>query len=80
MVNLRTLAPGDEAALEAFLVQHADSSMFLRSNVRAAGLADLGRPYEATYVAAFEQDRIAAYVSLGFTPVGDYGLFLLAGA
>ncbi|AGP36348.1 GNAT family N-acetyltransferase [Sorangium cellulosum] len=60
MVNLRTLAPGDEAALEAFLVQHADSSMFLRSNVRAAGLADRGGPYEATYVAAFEQDRIVA--------------------
>ncbi|AUX41188.1 GCN5 family acetyltransferase [Sorangium cellulosum] len=58
--TLHTLAPGDEAALEAFLVQHADSSMFLRSNARGAGLADEGKPYQATYVAALEQGRIVA--------------------
>ncbi|WP_437959361.1 hypothetical protein WME76_06700 [Sorangium sp. So ce119] len=40
MPDLRTLVPGDEAALEAFLVQHAESSMFLRSNLRAAGLVE----------------------------------------
>ncbi|WP_437817565.1 GNAT family N-acetyltransferase [Sorangium sp. So ce1078] len=60
MPDLRPLAPGDEAALEAFLVQHVDSSMFLRSNLRAAGLVDEGGPYQATYVAAFEQGRIVA--------------------
>ncbi|WP_437680104.1 GNAT family N-acetyltransferase [Sorangium sp. So ce131] len=58
--TLRTLAPGDEAALEAFLVQHADTSMFLRSNARTAGLADQGEPFQATYVAALDQGRIVA--------------------
>ena len=58
--RLRLLAPGDEAALEAFLRRHADSSMFLRSNARAAGLEYRGAPYQATYVAAFRDDAITA--------------------
>ncbi len=56
--ELRTLHPGDEAALDAFLAQHADTSMFLRSNARAAGLADRGAPMQGTYVAALEAGRI----------------------
>jgi GNAT superfamily N-acetyltransferase len=44
--------------LEAFLQRHADSSMFLRSNARAAGLEYHGAPLQADYVAAFENDRI----------------------
>jgi RimJ/RimL family protein N-acetyltransferase len=55
---LKTLHPGDEAALEAFLAQHADTSMFLRSNARAAGLADRGAPLQGTYVAALEAGHI----------------------
>ncbi|HEU5262970.1 MAG TPA: GNAT family N-acetyltransferase [Gemmatimonadales bacterium] len=58
MPELRLLRPGDEAALDAFLAQHAESSMFLRANARAAGLVDRGRPMQATYVAAFEDERI----------------------
>ncbi|HEX4574881.1 MAG TPA: GNAT family N-acetyltransferase [Gemmatimonadales bacterium] len=58
MTALKTLHPGDEAALEAFLAQHADTSMFLRSNARAAGLADRGAPMQGTYVAALEAGRI----------------------
>src|SRR2546430_16435735 len=33
--------------------------MFLRSNVRSAGLTDRGQPMQATYVAALEGGRIA---------------------
>src|SRR6266851_7669584 len=56
--DLRVLQPGDETALDAFLVDHTDTSMFLRANARAAGLIDRGAPLEATYVAALEGGRI----------------------
>ena len=60
--TIRTLIPGDEPQLEAFLAQpqHADTSMFLRSNLRTAGLVDLGAPYQGTYVAAFVDDAMVA--------------------
>lgn len=57
---IRALGAGDEPALEAFLVRHADSSMFLRSNSLAAGLVYDGKPLQAQYVAAFDGDRIVA--------------------
>jgi ribosomal protein S18 acetylase RimI-like enzyme len=57
---IRPLSPDDAPALEAFLQQHADSSMFLRSNLRAAGLVYAGAPLQAEYVAAFAGDRIVA--------------------
>ena len=63
MAELRLLLPGDEAALDAFLVAHADSSMFLRSNARAAGLVDGGQPLQATYVAALEDGRVVGVVA-----------------
>src|SRR5439155_13342455 len=56
--ELRVLRPGDETALDTFLARHADSSMFLRSNARAAGLVDRGQPGQGTYVAAVEQGAI----------------------
>src|SRR5207237_986989 len=59
----RVLHPGDEAALDAFLVARADSSMFLRSNARAAGLVDRGQPLHATYVAALEDGRMVGVVA-----------------
>ena len=59
MSELRLLRPGDEAALETFLARHADTSMFLRSNARSAGLSDRGQPLQATYVAALDGGRIA---------------------
>lgn len=58
MSGLVTLRPGDEGRLDAFLARHAESSMFLRSNARASGLADRGEPFQGTYVAAIEQDAI----------------------
>lgn len=59
-VIARILGPGDEKALEAFLLQHADSSMILRSNLRVAGLGDRGERYQATYAAACDGDDITA--------------------
>ncbi len=59
---LHLLQPGDEAALEAFLLPYATSSMFLRANVRAAGLVDRGEPLQGTYVAAREADAITGVV------------------
>ncbi|MHC0066815.1 GNAT family N-acetyltransferase [Nostoc sp. UIC 10890] len=60
MPTLRTLQPGDEASLEAFLLQHSDTSMFLRSNWRAAGLLDQGARFQGTYVAAYTNESIVA--------------------
>ena len=57
---IRLLGTGDEAALETFLTQHADFSMFLRSNARAAGLEYHGHALEGDYVAALEGERIVA--------------------
>jgi GNAT superfamily N-acetyltransferase len=57
---IRALGAGDESALEAFLIRHADFSMFLRSNSRAAGLVYEGKPLQAEYVAAFDGGDIVA--------------------
>ena len=58
MSDVRVLHPGDEAALDAFLATHAETSMFLRANARSAGLADRGEPMQATYIAALDAGRI----------------------
>ncbi|MBN2003570.1 MAG: GNAT family N-acetyltransferase [Anaerolineae bacterium] len=59
-ITLRTLQPGDEAALEAFLRPRIESSMFLLSNMRIAGLAYTGQRPSGTYVAAFEDGAMVA--------------------
>lgn len=58
--DIRILAPGDEAALETFLLPRAASSMFLRSNVAAAGLVDRGEVLHASYAAAFAGGAIVS--------------------
>ncbi|MBE8998392.1 GNAT family N-acetyltransferase [Nostoc sp. LEGE 12447] len=60
MPTLKTLQSGDEVSLEAFLLQHADTSMFLRSNWRTAGLLDEGARFQGTYVAAYLDESIVA--------------------
>lgn len=60
MTEIRPLAPGDEPALDAFLISHRDSSMFLRANARRAGLADGGEPLHGSYVAAVHDGAIVA--------------------
>jgi RimJ/RimL family protein N-acetyltransferase len=57
-MTLRALTLGDEAALEGFLAAHRDSSMFLRSNLRASGLVYRGQRLQADYVAAFSEGAI----------------------
>ena len=60
MPILRILQPGDEVSLEAFLLQQTDTSMFLRSNWRAAGLLDQGARFQGTYIAAYIDENIVA--------------------
>jgi RimJ/RimL family protein N-acetyltransferase len=52
----RALVEADRPALEAFLRSHEDTSLFLLSNLRAAGLVDRGERCHATYAGAFGQD------------------------
>jgi uncharacterized protein len=62
MARYDTLGPGDEGELDAFLVRHAHSSMFLRSNLAAGGIVNNGRPYQSTYVAARDANGICGVV------------------
>jgi ribosomal protein S18 acetylase RimI-like enzyme len=61
--EIKVLGPGDEGALEAFLLPRVDTSMFLVGNMRAAGLLDRGHRYEGTYVAAFRSGEIHGVVA-----------------
>jgi GNAT superfamily N-acetyltransferase len=61
--DMRILGPGDEDALETFLLPRVETSMFLIGNMRAAGLIDTGRPLEGTYAAAFEDGTIKSVVA-----------------
>ncbi|WP_225977482.1 hypothetical protein [Nostoc sp. CENA543] len=60
MYTLKTLQTGDEVLLENFLLQHIDTSMFLRSNCHNAGLVNQGRRFQGTYVAAIVDHQIVA--------------------
>ena len=53
MPTIRILEPQDQPTLEAFCLPRVATSMFLLSNSRAAGLADRGERYQATYAGAF---------------------------
>src|SRR5919109_111444 len=57
-MNRRLLKPSDADELERFLASHADSSMFLRANIRRAGLTYEGQLFQAEYVGAFRDDRL----------------------
>lgn len=63
MASIRVLGAIDEAAMRAFLAPRAESSMFLLSNARAAGLVDEGKTFQATYVGAFENGELAGIVA-----------------
>ena len=63
MPQIRLLQPGDQAALEAFLLPRVESSMFLIGNSRSVGLVDHGKTYHGTYVAAFERGEIVGVVA-----------------
>lgn len=59
-VEVRVLGAADLAELERFLGQRASTSMFLRSNLRHAGIVDEGKPLQATYVGSWKDGRLAA--------------------
>ena len=63
VMKLRQLDDSDRAALEAFLLTHRDSSMFLRSNARTAGLEPGTERYE---------EALWALVWTGALAVDDY--------
>ena len=63
--RIRMLGPDDQERLEAFLRPGVDSSIFLLSNSRRAGLVDRGQHFEGTYLAAFEGGRIAGALAHG---------------
>ena len=58
VVQQRPLTAADTSLLETFLALHRDSSMFLRANVRCAGLTYQGLRGEANYAGAFRDDRV----------------------
>ena len=60
---IRILEPGDETALEAFLLSCVESSMFLIGNMRTSGLIDNGQAYAGTYAAAFEDERVVGVMA-----------------
>ncbi|MEA5573457.1 GNAT family N-acetyltransferase [Calothrix sp. UHCC 0171] len=60
MTEIHILQSGDEAILEAFLIKHATSSMFLRSNLCAVGLKNNGQPFQGKYAAAIADGQIVA--------------------
>ena len=53
-LTTRILKSGDEPLIEDFLKPHLESSLFLLSNMRRAGLEDRGKTYQGTYVGLFQ--------------------------
>ncbi|GAG95737.1 unnamed protein product [marine sediment metagenome] len=61
--EIRFLGNDDEQILEAFLRPRLDTSLFLVSNMRMVGLNDRGQRFEGTYVAAFEDGKMAGVIA-----------------
>ncbi len=57
------LGPGDEARVDAFLRRHADSSMFLRSNLRRRGLVDGEERFQGLWLGAVRGDALVGLAS-----------------
>jgi len=67
--STRILGPGDEQAVEAFLREHPDTTLFLRSNLALSGLGEGEGPYHGTWVCLLDGRRIvgvAAHFWNGF--------------
>jgi len=60
---MRLLRSADAAMLAAFLARTPETAMFLRSNLRASGIADRGKPYQGSYVGAFAGEALAGVAS-----------------
>jgi RimJ/RimL family protein N-acetyltransferase len=55
-IAIRRLVSGEEAVAEAYLATVSERTLFLRSNLARAGLADDGRPFSGVYAGAFDDD------------------------
>lgn len=51
---VRLLGPGDEPAIEAFLLPRLETSMFPLSNLDQAGIVDRGEPFQGAWAGAGE--------------------------
>jgi len=58
---LRAAHPGDEPQIEAFLARHAETSMFLRSNLQRLGLSDNTSPHGTAFWLAGADDITAVF-------------------
>jgi predicted GNAT family acetyltransferase len=63
MSRICLLGLGDETQLKTFLQPYIASSMFLLSNLAKGGIVDEGKPYQATYLGVFEEDRLVSVAS-----------------
>jgi uncharacterized protein len=61
--NIRLLSQGDHAITETFLRKYAATSMFLRSNARAAGMEDRGDMFHANYLGAFTRGELIGVIA-----------------
>lgn len=61
-MQTRQLDERDRAAVDAFLLEHRDSSMFLRANIRRRGFGYTGEMFEGTYVGAFDGKRVVGMI------------------
>jgi hypothetical protein len=65
-MELRVLSASDAGTLHAFLEERRESSMFLRSNARRAGLVYGGEPFQMLYVGAFDESSLVGVVAHGW--------------
>ncbi len=61
--RLAPLLPEHLPLLQRFLAAHADSSMFLRSNLARVGVEDTGRPLSGRWLGAWEAGALVAVAS-----------------
>ena len=64
MTYIRPLIPSDRNQLDGYLRSHADTALLMLGNLERAGLADSGKPYEGTYVGAFDGKRLVGCLAL----------------
>ena len=62
-MNHRILRTGDEAILERFLAGYAESSMFVRANLRLSGLDYEDHSYHGEYFGSFGNDGINGVIA-----------------
>ncbi|HVJ52503.1 MAG TPA: GNAT family N-acetyltransferase [Aliidongia sp.] len=62
-IEIRRLGPGDEEAVERFLARHAESSLFLRSNLARSGLEDGETAYRGHWAAGRRHGEIIGLAS-----------------